>query len=573
MYKDSKRSGIQIRRKEIITLVLILIIEGIFVFINSSVLSDLYAQRVKETLKQDTIFVKLLAKDYPHEKYKDIFENSDLRFTLINREGKVEFDSKNISREEYMDNHLQRKEVQEALKSGEGFDIRHSKTMGETFAYYTTTFKNNYGEEFVIRTSSDYEGVQSEIHKFLAIQIGFFIILNFAIHLFYKIYIKRDFYKKIGKMKDFLEKGENGNTNFLKEEKWFFEFWLVLKEWQKKNLENISRLDKERKTLSLIMESIDIFIGLIDKDGRFVVKNGVLDEIIDYRRDRYIEALKYIEIIDVIKKGIAGNTELSEEVYIQSIKRYFAVTVKKLEFSSEVLLTIKDITPSKQASEVQRTFISNVSHELKTPLTNIKGYLIALEDAPDTMKKRFLTVIKENVIKLENIVSDFLNISKIESSAILNREEVEASALINSLNAALEMIVKNKNADISYDVELKNGKTTLKIDKERVITVLKNLIENGILYNENSPIIEVDIKELEDRYTFTVTDNGIGIPIDEQYKIFDRFYRVDKARTSNLGGTGLGLAIVKSIVEQCGGKITVKSVEKSGTVFELYIMK
>ena len=135
------------------------------------------------------------------------------------------------------------------------------------------------------------------------------------------------------------------------------------------------------------------------------------------------------------------------------------------------------------------------------------------------------------------------------------------------------MIVKNKNADISYDVELKNGKTTLKIDKERVITVLKNLIENGILYNENSPIIEVDVKELEDRYIFTVTDNGIGIPIDEQYKIFDRFYRMDKARTSNLGGTGLGLAIVKSIVEQCGGKITVKSAEKSGTVFEFYIMK
>lgn len=551
----------------------ILILEGIFVCLNSSVLSDLYAQRAKERLKQDSIFVKLLAEDYPHDKYKEIFSDSDLRFTLIDMDGKVEFDSKNISREEYMDNHLHRKEVAQALKSGEGFDIRKSKTMGQVLAYYTTMFKNKFGERFIIRTSSNYSGEQSDIRKFLALQIVFFIILNYAIHFFYKNYIKRDIYKKIGLVKRFLESGENSNASYIKEEKWFFELWTVLKEWQKKNLDNIKNLQQERMTLSIVFESIDTFIGLLESDGRFKIKNGVLDDIVDFKLDRYMEAVKYIEIINIIKRGMKENIDISEEIYIQSIKRYFLVTIKPIEFRDEYLITIKDITNRRQASEVQKTFISNVSHELKTPLTNIKGYLIALEDAPESMRERFLTIIKENVEKLENIVLDFLNISKIESSNLLTIEEIDVDRIIKRVESELNGIVEKKHAKIEYDIDLLNGRK-MRIDLNRISTILKNLVENGIIYNSSpKPCIRVGIREQEDRYSFSVSDNGIGIPLDEQFKIFDRFYRVDKARTSNLGGTGLGLAIVKSLVEQCGGKISVKPGENEGSVFEFYVLK
>ena len=551
----------------------ILILEGIFVCLNSSVLSDLYAQRAKERLKQDSIFVKLLAEDYPHDKYKEIFSDSDLRFTLIDMDGKVEFDSKNISREEYMDNHLHRKEVAQALKSGEGFDIRKSKTMGQVLAYYTTMFKNKFGERFIIRTSSNYSGEQSDIRKFLALQILFFIILNYAIHFFYKNYIKRDIYKKIGLVKRFLESGENSNASYIKEEKWFFELWTVLKEWQKKNLDNIKNLQQERMTLSIVFESIDIFIGLLESDGKFKIKNGVLDDIVDFKLDRYMEAVKYIEIINIIKRGMKENIDISEEIYIQSIKRYFLVTIKPIEFRDEYLITIKDITNRRQASEVQKTFISNVSHELKTPLTNIKGYLIALEDAPESMRDRFLTIIKENVEKLENIVLDFLNISKIESSNLLTIEEIDVDRVIKRVESELNGIVEKKHAKIEYDIDLLNGRK-MRIDLNRISTILKNLVENGIIYNSSpKPCIRVGISEQEDRYSFSVSDNGIGIPLDEQFKIFDRFYRVDKARTSNLGGTGLGLAIVKSLVEQCGGKISVKPGENEGSVFEFYVLK
>ena len=441
MYKDSERSWLQIRRKEIITLIMILIIEGIFVGLNSSILSNLYQQRAKQTLKQDIILVKRLAEDNSHERYSKIFADSDLRFTLIDKNGKVEYDSKNVSREEHMDNHLERKEVQEALQGQEGFDIRKSKTMGYVLAYYATGFENKFGEEYIIRTSSDYSKELRQIKEFLFIQVLFFIALNFAIHFFYKNYIKRDFYNKITKMKRFLENGEKGNINYLKEEKWFFEFWNILKEWQSKNLENIERLQSERKTLSLVISSVDIFIGLMNSDGKFIVKNSVLSYLIDHSREKYMECIRYIELIDVMKKGIVEKKNFKEEVYVQALKRYFIVTLKHIDFSGQILVTIKDITSTRKAVEVQKSFISNVSHELKTPLTNIKGYLIALEDAPESMRIKFLNVIKGNVERLENIVLDFLNISKIENSNILNMTQVGIDKIKENLETTLEMIL------------------------------------------------------------------------------------------------------------------------------------
>ena len=224
---------------------------------------------------------------------------------------------------EHMDNHLERKEVQEALQGQEGFDIRKSKTMGYVLAYYATGFENKFGEEYIIRTSSDYSKELRQIKEFLFIQVLFFIAPNFAIHFFYKNYIKRDFDNKITKMKRFLESGEKGNINYLKEEKWFFEFWNILKEWQSKNLENIERLKSERKTLSLVISSVDIFIGLMNNDGKFIVKNSVLSYLIDHSREKYMECIRYIELIDVMKEGIVEKKNFKEEVYVQALKRYF----------------------------------------------------------------------------------------------------------------------------------------------------------------------------------------------------------------------------------------------------------
>ncbi|MGO5427996.1 ATP-binding protein [Fusobacterium mortiferum] len=554
---------------------MILILEGIFIGINSKILSNLYQERAKQILKEDTILVKLVAEGNPRTKYQELFSNNALRFTLVDLTGKVVFDSKKTEEEEKrMDNHLQREEIQEAIEKKESFTIRYSETFDTVMAYYAVSIKNSVGEEYILRIASEYSKELLQIREFLLVQIVFFLILNYVIHFFYKNYIKRDFYTKIKRMRKFLESGEMEKINYSKDEYWLFEFWDILKEWQGKNLKNISKLEKERRILSEVLHSVDLFIGLLDSEGKFIVKNTSLKYVVDPYEEKYLEAIKYLELITPIKNGLVNKKEYREDIYIQSLKKYFLFTMKYLEFSNRFIITIKDITSTREAVEVQKTFINNVSHELKTPLTNIKGYLIALEDAPEVMRKKFLNTIKTNVERLENIVLDFLNISKIENSNLVNISQVAVEKIKKELLEILSGKINEKGAKVDFLFNLTDGRDYLKVDSEKIFMILKNLIENGIIYNKNSePKVIVKVDEKGDRYNISVEDNGIGIPIYEQDKIFERFYRIDKARTSNLGGTGLGLSIVKTLIEKCGGGLVIDSIEGKGTIFSFYILK
>lgn len=554
---------------------MILILEGIFIGINSKILSNLYQERAKQILKEDTILVKLVAEGNPRTKYQELFSNNALRFTLVDLTGKVVFDSKKTEEEEKrMDDHLQREEIQEAIEKKESFTIRYSETFDTVMAYYAVSIKNSVGEEYILRTASEYSKELLQIREFLLVQIVFFLILNYVIHFFYKNYIKRDFYTKIKRMRKFLESGEMEKINYSKDEYWLFEFWDILKEWQGKNLKNISKLEKERRILSEVLHSVDLFIGLLDSEGKFIVKNTSLKYVVDPYEEKYLEAIKYLELITPIKNGLVNKKEYREDIYIQSLKKYFLFTMKYLEFSNRFIITIKDITSTREAVEVQKTFINNVSHELKTPLTNIKGYLIALEDAPEVMRKKFLNTIKTNVERLENIVLDFLNISKIENSNLVNISQVAVEKIKKELLEILSGKINEKGAKVDFLFNLTDGRDYLKVDSEKIFMILKNLIENGIIYNKNSePEVIVKVDEKGDRYNISVEDNGIGIPIYEQDKIFERFYRIDKVRTSNLGGTGLGLSIVKTLIEKCGGGLVIDSIEGKGTIFSFYILK
>lgn len=554
---------------------MILILEGIFIGINSKILSNLYQERAKQILKEDTILVKLVAEGNPRTKYQELFSNNALRFTLVDLTGKVVFDSKKTEEEEKrMDNHLQREEIQEAIEKKESFTIRYSETFDTVMAYYAVSIKNSVGEEYILRTASEYSKELLQIREFLLVQIVFFLILNYVIHFFYKNYIKRDFYTKIKRMRKFLESGEMEKINYSKDEYWLFEFWDILKEWQGKNLKNISKLEKERRILSEVLHSVDLFIGLLDSEGKFIVKNTSLKYVVDPYEEKYLEAIKYLELITPIKNGLVNKKEYREDIYIQSLKKYFLFTMKYLEFSNRFIITIKDITSTREAVEVQKTFINNVSHELKTPLTNIKGYLIALEDVPEVMRKKFLNTIKTNVERLENIVLDFLNISKIENSNLVNISQVAVEKIKKELLEILSGKINEKGAKVDFLFNLTDGRDYLKVDSEKIFMILKNLIENGIIYNKNSePEVIIKVDEKGDRYNISVEDNGIGIPIYEQDKIFERFYRIDKARTSNLGGTGLGLSIVKTLIEKCGGGLVIDSIEGKGTIFSFYILK
>ena len=538
-------------------------------------LSNIYKETEKNILKEDTLLVKLVAHGKPFEEYDELFKDTNIRFTIIDYQGKVYFDSKQPN-QEVMDNHSGRQEVLSAIYGNSGFAIRKSKTLGSYYAYYATKYKLSPEDKYIIRISEDYTEKMEQIKTVAYILTFFFIFLNFVSYFFYKNYLKRDLENKIKIMKSFLESGELERKIFYgREEKWLYEFWEILEEWQKNNLDNIAKLDFEKKILDLIISSVDAFIGLIDNNGNFVLKNNSLNHLLIVDSQKYTESFKYIEIITLIKNSISLKKNIRKEVYVNGIKEYFLITIKYIKKNDQFLVTIKDITSTRRTVEIQKNFISNVSHELKTPLTNIKGYLIALEDAPKEIRLRFLNIINNNVEKLENIVLDFLNISKIESSKILQIIPVEPKLIEEQIRESLFGIIKRKKAELNFNwnlLEINQG--MINTDKEKLIMILKNLIENGIIYNTSEiPSIEVDITEEKSKYLFSVKDNGIGIPQDKLKKVFERFYRVDKARTSNMGGTGLGLAIVKELVEQFGGEIVIESSEHKGSNFRFYFLK
>lgn len=552
-----------------------MICEILFVILNTSMLSDIYKETEKNILKEDTLLVKLVAHGKPFEEYDELFKDTNIRFTIIDYQGKVYFDSKQPN-QEVMDNHSGRQEVFSAIYGNSGFAIRKSKTLGSYYAYYATKYKLSPEDRYIIRISEDYTEKMEQIKTVAYILTFFFIFLNFVSYFFYKNYLKRDLENKIKIMKSFLESGELERKIFYgREEKWLYEFWEILEEWQKNNLDNIAKLDFEKKILDLIISSVDAFIGLIDNNGNFVLKNNSLNHLLIVDSQKYTESFKYIEIITLIKNSISLKKNIRKEVYVNGIKEYFLITIKYIKKNDQFLVTIKDITSTRRTVEIQKNFISNVSHELKTPLTNIKGYLIALEDAPKEIRLRFLNIINNNVEKLENIVLDFLNISKIESSKILQIIPVEPKLIEEQIRESLFGIIKRKKAELNFNwnlLEINQG--MINTDKEKLIMILKNLIENGIIYNTSEiPSIEVDITEEKSKYLFSVKDNGIGIPQDKLKKVFERFYRVDKARTSNMGGTGLGLAIVKELVEQFGGEIVIESSEHEGSNFRFYFLK
>lgn len=549
-------------------------IEIIFVITNISFLSVLYKDGAKNGLKENVFIISNLIREYEKEDYQQIFENSDMRFNIIALDGKVIYDSRKYNEEEKLENHGNRKEVLEVRDTGTGFDIRKSSISDETMAYYAVKRVNREGERVVVRVSKNYGDTLRMLRLILLAELLFFSFLNFIIHAFYKNYLKRDLYRKIEVIEDFLKEKGNGENLYFEKDPWILNLWDVVQKWQKQNLENIINLNREKRILHQIITSIDSSICLFDEKLGLIIKNSKFNYLYEKDKTNYLNLIKDLEIIDVMKKAINEKQNQKSEVYILRLKRYFSVNVKYLDQDQRYLLSVKDITATKGMIEVQKTFISNVSHELKTPLTNIKGYVIALEDAPDPLKIQFIKTIKNNIDKLENIIIDFLNISKIESSNIVNIEKVPVSRVKTELQAVLNERIKSSDATISYNLNLLNKENELKIDFEKVLTILKNLVENAIIYRGNKvPEIEISIIETKSRYKIGVKDNGVGVGPEEIEKIFERFYRVDKARTSNKAGTGLGLSIVKELVERCGGKIDVISKEGKGTIFIFTILK
>jgi len=346
----------------------------------------------------------------------------------------------------------------------------------------------------------------------------------------------------------------------------------------------ISRLKKEALQAQAILAGMSEGVIAVGADSRILLVNPAAREIFDIRKQDaegrlFLEAVRnndLSEIISVVlKEGQPLSRELTLVLPVQKVFKINASAIFEDDSVSGCVLVIHDITRTRRLEKVRSDFVANVSHELKTPLTSIKGFVEtllagALEEKESS--REFLKIIQEQANRLDALINDLLDLASLEERGMaLKKEEVNLKELVDKVLIAFETGLKRKEVEALNELP---ENLTAAADKNKIEQVFANLIDNAIKFNRQKGSIRIYTKfAVDNKVKVTVKDSGLGIPAQDLPRVFERFYRVDKARSRAMGGTGLGLSIVKHIIESHGGSIEVESNEGLGSEFSFTLPK
>lgn len=354
-----------------------------------------------------------------------------------------------------------------------------------------------------------------------------------------------------------------------------------------RNLQDMTKAQEmQQDRLSTLIENMGSGLILIDGRGYVNLINRAYKETFhveqsDYLYRLYYEALEHKEVVELVEEIFMTEVRVRKQLVLPlKIERkhfevYGAPIIGTNDEWKGIVLVFHDITELKKLEQMRKDFVANVSHELKTPITSIKGFSETLLDGAMNDKETleyFLSIILKESERLQSLIEDLLDLSKIERQGFkLNMDYVDIHELLEDILIILGAKAKEKEIDL----ELLKAKRDLFIfgDNPRVKQIFINLINNALAYTPSGGKVSVTVQDAEDKVEITVSDTGIGMDEEEIPRIFERFYRVDKARSRNSGGTGLGLAIVKHLVEAHHGSITVASKVNSGTAFKVKLSK
>jgi two-component system phosphate regulon sensor histidine kinase PhoR len=348
--------------------------------------------------------------------------------------------------------------------------------------------------------------------------------------------------------------------------------------------EKLNQITTDRAQLQTILSSMIEGIMAVDQTGKVVLVNDALMEMFELK-DSYLgkphfEVIREHELNEFIQEVLSSQQEKSKEIsFIRPRERDFmiqsAIVEKERKDAIFALFVFHDITELKKIEKVRKDFVANVSHELRTPLTSIKGFVEALKDGAINdpgQSVRFLSVISQHTDRMNQIISDLLQLSQIESKEFeLRIEPFSVKELAEEVVYSLKRSAERK----SQSLEISSIASDQKIlgDRYRIAQALTNLVDNAIKYTPEEGNIRIECRDKGDMVEIAVIDNGTGIPSADLPRIFERFYTVDKGRSRELGGTGLGLSIVKHIIEAHGGKIEVESQLGKGSEFSFGLKK
>ncbi|MDE7511705.1 cell wall metabolism sensor histidine kinase WalK [Pediococcus pentosaceus] len=340
--------------------------------------------------------------------------------------------------------------------------------------------------------------------------------------------------------------------------------------------------ESERRRLDSVLGYMTDGVLATDRRGRITIVNEMATDFLNLENDQIV-GKSILDILDLrgtfTLRGLLENQEqvvldLSDDDQDLILHASFALIQRESGFISGLVCVIHDVTEQQKIDQDRKRFVSNVSHELRTPLTSMKSYIEALVEGAwkdPEVAPNFLKVTQEETDRMMRMINDLLNLSRMDlGTARLEREYVNLNELFNHILDRFDMILKNsdkpdKNYSIKRDFTRRD--IWVEVDTDKIQQVLDNIMNNAIKYSPDGGIITCRLLETHNHVIMSITDQGLGIPKDSISHIFDRFYRVDKARSRAQGGTGLGLAISKEVIQLHGGRIWVESREGEGSTF------
>lgn len=488
----------------------------------------------------------------------------DYRVTVVDKAGKVLSDSEtaNVSN---MEKHIDREEIVAALHGKTVAVTRRSDTTNKDMVYSAVKVDLSSDDYVFVRVSTPVDSVN--LYATSTILPNFYVLIAAIIAaVILSVVLTKSLVKPMAEIKNSLIALNNGTFTPSTPSEKDPEINKMLSEINdigEKLSDTITTVSEDNKKLDYILNNVSDGIVVITANGNIEVMNDNAKLVFDVKNDAISSNYtvlsaneKFISAVsDAVNERINKVFEFTtaaHDVYLTSIRCLDG---------GMTIIVLSDITAVKHGEEIRSEFFANASHELKTPLTAIKGFndVIGMKSKDDDIRTLSSKIDKE-VNRVVSLIDDMLNLSKLETTKTPIVEKVDLVAVAYDAEESISALARDKNVNIEI-----SGEGTVEMEKDHAYELVKNLMENAVRYNEVGGHVIVSVDEKADKVTLKVKDDGIGIDEENQSRIFERFYRVNKSRSRETGGTGLGLSIVKHVAELYGAKLTLSSTLGAGT--------
>ena len=515
---------------------------------------------------------------------KELGKRASTRITVILTSGKVIGDSEEDPGK--MDNHANRPEFIDALVGKIGNSTRYSRTLQQKMMYVAIPLKEDGEIIGVVRTSIPLTSIDQDLKAVqLRIAIGGIIIAVFAAAI--SLVVSRRISQPLEKMRKGAERFARGELESrlpIPDSGELGELARAMNQMAAELDSRIRAATRQRGEMEAVLSSMVEGVLAVDTEERLISINNAAAQLfgVDFAdaQGRTIhEVVRNSALLRLVGRAFVSTKPVEEEIILLNDSEKFLQAHGSVLRNGDgrgigVLIVLNDVTRIRRLENVRREFVANVAHELRTPVTSIKGFVETLLDGALRNPKdadRFFAIIARQTDRLNAIIEDLLSLSRIEQEAENAEIVFKEDRLIDVLQAAIQLCEsKAKEKMIKVDMKCEE-EISARINPPLLEQAIVNLIDNAINYSNRGSAIYVEVARGNAEIVISVRDQGCGIGREHLPRLFERFYRVDKARSRKLGGTGLGLAIVKHITQAHGGNVTVESTPGKGSTFQIHL--